>query len=288
MKVRFLWAPAVLSILIPLAGGQVQPRVSTRHRAHYNNAPSAKPQPPPLARGQKPPLARGQQPPLAQGQQPSPPPASLAPPAADLRPATPPQVAFNSGILTITANDSTLGDILRAVHHQTGASVDVPGNATERVVGQFGPGPARDVMASLLNGSHFNYVLLGSESDPGGLDQVVLLSKPLGGDSPVEQARFTGRALPAPQPADNAVGANDDDAGADAIPDASEATDEPAGQNQAQGEDQPQERPGQPTIKTPEQLLQELQHRQQQMQQQGAPVPPQGYPPPNGGANPQQ
>jgi len=193
--------------------------------------------------------------------------------------------------LTISANNSTLGDILRAVRHQTGASVDVPGNATERVVGQFGPGPARDVMASLLNGSHFNYVLVGSETDPSGLDRVVLLSKSLGGESPVEQARFSGRALPPPQPADNANGANDDDASTDAIPDAGEATDEQASQSQAQGEDQPQERqPGQPAIKTPEQLLQELQKRQQQMQpqQQAAPVPPQGYPPPNGGANPQQ
>jgi len=267
MKVEFLWAAAMGSILIPLAGAQ---EVS-RHRAHYTNSPSAQPQ----------------QPRLAQPQQPSP--ASLAPPAANLKPATPPQVAFNSGILTITANDSTLGDILRAVHHQTGASVDVPGNATERVVGQFGPGPARDVMASLLNGSHFNYVLLGSEADPGGLDRVVLLSKPMGGESPVEQARFSGRALPTPQPADNAEGANEEDASTDAIPEAGEATDEQAGQSQAQGEDQSQERqPGQPAIKTPEQLLQELQHRQQQMQQQGAPVPPQGYPPPNGGANPQQ
>jgi len=275
MKVRFLWAAAVGSILIPWAGAQVQPQVSGRHRAHYNNPPSGQPQKPPLAQPQQP-------------QQLSPPPATLAPPAADLRPANPPQVAFNSGILTITANDSTLGDILRAVRHQTGASVDVPGNATERVVGQFGPGPARDVMASLLNGSHFNYVLLGSETDPSGLDRVVLLSKSMGGESPVEQARLTGRALPAPQPAANADGANEDDASADAIPDSNEATDEQANQNQAQGEDQPQDRqPGQPAIKTPEQLLQELQHRQQ-MQQPGAPVPPQGYPPPNGGANPQQ
>ncbi|MGH8337817.1 MAG: hypothetical protein ACRETL_13585, partial [Gammaproteobacteria bacterium] len=89
-----------------------------------------------------------------------------ATPAAPLRPeqmpATPPQVAFQRGLLTITAENSTLGDILRAVRNLTGATVDVPANATERVAGSFGPGPARDVLSSLLNGSHFNYVLLGS------------------------------------------------------------------------------------------------------------------------------
>jgi hypothetical protein len=174
------------------------------------------------------------------------------------------------------------------VHRQTGASVDVPANATERVVGRFGPGPARDVVASLLNGSHFNYVLVGSETDPTGLDRVVLISKPASDQAPVEQARFQGRMQPAPQPVENGDAANDDDAAQDMIPDASEATDEQA--NQAQGEEPAQAQPpGQSAIKTPEQLLQELQQRQQQMQQQqGAPVPP-GYPAnPNAGPTPQQ
>ena len=261
MEIKVGLAAAVGAILIPWAAAQVPPRAQTRPRSPQQKLA----QPAPAA---------------AQ-------PASVAPPPPEQRPATPPQVAFNGGILTITADNSTLGDILRAVHHQTGATVDVPGNATERVVGQFGPGPARDVVASLLNGSHFNYVLVGSESDPTGLDRVVLISKPAGDEAPVEQARVSGRALQAPQPADNAD-ANDDDAAQDMIPDASEATDEQA--NQAQGEDPAQaQQPGQqPGIKTPEQLLQELQQRQQQMQQQGAPVPP-GYPQnPNAATPPQQ
>ena len=265
MKVRFPLAAAVGSILIPLAGAQVPPRAQSRVR----------------------PQTAQQQ--LAQPPQPAPQTMNPAPPAAEQMPANPPQVAFNGGILTITAQNSTLGDILRAVRHQTGASVDVPGNATERVVGIFGPGPARDVMASLLNGSHFNYVLLGSESDPSGLDKVVLLSKSGGEESPVQQARIAGHALPSSQPADNTDGANDDDAAADMTQDASDATDEQA--NQGQAEEQPAQPPGQPAIKTPEQLLQELQQRQQQMQQQqgtpNAPVPPQGFPPnPMGGTSP--
>src|SRR5271167_1056424 len=92
-------------------------------------------------------------------------------------PSSPPEVQFRQGQLTIMASNSTLGDILRAVRKETGAAVDVPGNATERVVGQFGPGPARDVLSSLLNGSHFNYVLLGSPTDPNALDRVILMAK---------------------------------------------------------------------------------------------------------------
>jgi len=80
----------------------------------------------------------------------------LPQPTLDQMPAIPPQVTYQGGQLTIQAQNSTLGDILRAVHAKTGASVDIPSNATERVVGRLGPGPAREVLASLLNGSHFN------------------------------------------------------------------------------------------------------------------------------------
>src|SRR6266704_1048588 len=96
------------------------------------------------------------------------------PPTLEQMPASAPQVFFRNGQLTIVARNSTLGDILRAVHTQTGASVDVPSNATERVVSNLGPGPARDVLASLLNGSHFNYVMLGSPNDPHMVQRIIL------------------------------------------------------------------------------------------------------------------
>src|SRR5207247_8302597 len=105
---------------------------------------------------------------------PQPPP---PPPALEQMPASSPQGYFRNGQLTIVARNSTLGDILRAVHTQTGASVDVPSNATERVVSNLGPGPARDVLASLLNGSHFNYVMLGSPNDPHMVQRIILTSK---------------------------------------------------------------------------------------------------------------
>jgi len=186
------------------------------------------------------------------------------------------------------ASNSTLGDILRAVRQQTGASVDVPGNATERVVGQFGPGPARDVLASLLNGSHFNYVLLGSAENPVALDRVILTSRSGANEPPGEPAiasmpqnQPNQAAMVAPQPADT------DEASDDSAPDPPDTADADDQGTPGQGDDQAQQQQqpnalGQPGgVKTPEQLLQELQQRQQQMQQQqqGNPTAP-GYPPP--------
>lgn len=216
------------------------------------------------------------------------------PPTLEQMPSSPPQIAYTDGQLSIMAQNATLGDILRGVHRQTGAVVDVPSNATERVVGQFGPGPARDVLASLLNGSHFNYVLLGSATNPTALDRVVLISKAN------EQAAAPGggaSAMPAPVPAVTAAGVP----GGDGI-DMSAATDDaPDGADidlssddtpTAAAEEQAQPQNG-AAIKTPEQMLQELQQRQQQIQQQQQqPGNPQGFPrggiPPGPGVPQQQ
>src|SRR5882724_6456486 len=94
----------------------------------------------------------------------------------------PPQVSYQNGQLTIVAPNSTLGDILRAVRKQTSADIEVP-PATERVVTHLGPGPAREIVAELLNGSRFNYVLLGSPEDASALTRVVLVAKS-GPDNP--------------------------------------------------------------------------------------------------------
>ncbi|HXZ33870.1 MAG TPA: hypothetical protein VEH30_16455 [Terriglobales bacterium] len=219
-------------------------------------------------------------------------PEPVVPLSPEQMPASPPQVAFSGGILTITANNATLGDILRAVHRQTGAAVDVPGNATERVVGIFGPGPVRDVMTLLLNGSHFNYVLLGSATDPGALEKVVLISKSTGME-PVSQSNVAASqfrtASNVPQAAENADASTDD--AAEMPQEAGDAVEDQANQSQPEEQQQPQQanpfgqRGG---VKTPEQLLQELQQRQQQMQQQQQQQgSPQSLPPAPTGA-PQQ
>jgi hypothetical protein len=100
------------------------------------------------------------------------------PPKLEDMSASPPTVDYRNGDLTITAPNSTLSAILEAVRIKTGAEVEIPaGAASERVVGKVGPGAAREVLASLLNGSHFNYVMLGTETDPDSFAKLVLTPK---------------------------------------------------------------------------------------------------------------
>jgi hypothetical protein len=172
-----------------------------------------------------------------------------------------------------------MGDVLNAVKQKTGAAVEMPVSSSERVVGRFGPGAPRDVMAQLLNGSHYDYVLLGSPADPGVLKKVVLM------------ARASGPEAPPHPPAENPPAQ-----GVQAVPGAEanlgaaeESTDDlqpdiqqPQPDEEPAEADQPQSGQGQPVVKTPEQLLRELQQQQQQQQQQqGAPypIPRQHFPP---------
>jgi hypothetical protein len=100
------------------------------------------------------------------------------PPKLEDMSALAPTVDYQNGDLTIVAPNSTLAAILEAVRIKTGAEIEIPAGATsERVVGKVGPGAARDVLASLLNGSHFNYVMLGTETDPDSFAKLVLTPK---------------------------------------------------------------------------------------------------------------
>lgn len=246
---------------------------------------------------QKPKAAKAAQVQPAETAAPTPPP---PPPTPEQMPARPPTVSYQNGQLSIVAPNSTLSDILQAVKSKTGAAIDIPPGANERVVSRFGPGPARDVLAALLNGTHFNYVMIGSDANPTSVAQVILTPRAGGETPPVNQAnsampnpgtpQYPGQVMqPQPYPGNQAVYQQPqgvpqgDDAAADAEQDDNAAqqdnpngTDEGAPEQVNQGADG-QDNNGQqpPQVKTPEQLLQELQRQQQiqQQQQQGQPVP---------------
>lgn len=223
------------------------------------------------------------------------------PPTPEQMPAIAPNVTYQSGLLTIVARNSVLSDILRAVRAQTGAQIDIPPNATERVVAQVGPGPARDVLAKLLNGTHFNYVMLGSASNPNTLAQVILTPSQNGPEpGPVQATGQPGMPMqpgqpyanqpypgqpnpgqpnpnqPYPQQGMQVQNPGDQGGGEGMDQDAQDNVDNNAPEDgapeQANGEEN-QQNPNQPQVKTPEQLLQELQRQQQiqQQQQQGQP-----------------
>lgn len=198
--------------------------------------------------------------------------------------AVPPQVTYQENQLTIVAPNSTLGDILRAVKKQTGAEIEIP-SAPERVVTHLGPGPARSVVAELLNGSRFNYVLLGSPQDDTALTRVVLVAKSgpenISPNPPATapQPQITQATPQPPQAQDGAPpDGNDTEAAEDNNPPADDNGDQAAAEAEQQANP-----PDQPGVKTPQQMLQEMQQRQIQLQQQQpqgqAPVPGSGMPP---------
>ena len=86
-----------------------------------------------------------------------------------------PQVSWDGSQLTITTDNSTLADILVAIRARTGAEIDVPSNASrERIAARLGPGPARDVIATLLSWTDYDYIIQASDSDPLGVQCVLL------------------------------------------------------------------------------------------------------------------
>ena len=135
-------------------------------------------------------------------------PVVVPPVAQETASASPPRpkvdVGVRSNLLSIKAQGATLAEVLYEVHRRTGADIAIPAGAEqERVVVNIPPAPGRDVIASLLNGSRFNYIVLGSDADPGGFRNILLSLKEGGGSSGmfVQNLPASGTITPAqPRP----------------------------------------------------------------------------------------
>jgi hypothetical protein len=117
-------------------------------------------------------------------------------------------VSFRDGLLTIRANKTSLSEVLFAIHQRTGAEIAIPAGAEqEKIVADMGPAPAPEVLAHLLNGSRFNFLILSSATEPGGLDRVILSPRTENGTVAIAPAQDDGQAddeMPmeaAPEPA---------------------------------------------------------------------------------------
>jgi hypothetical protein len=118
------------------------------------------------------------------------------------QPVPPLQVTYNNGLLWVDARKATLAEVLYQIHLRTGADIPIPAGAEqERVVMSAGPGPAKDVMATLLNGSRFNFVIVGAAQDQKELRSVILTPKTdSGGYDQVISATQPSAAQPQPPP----------------------------------------------------------------------------------------
>ncbi len=224
---------------------------------------------------------------VAEVPQPPPP-----PPTLEQQPPTAPQVIYRNGQLTIDATNSTLSSILRAIQLQTGASMDVPSAAgSERVAMRLGPGQPRDVLHTLLNGSKFDYMILGVAGNPGAIQKVILTPKQAVG------ATTQASNNPQPSPSDDQDDGTPvaDTGGESEYPGPSSVQPMPPGAmrrpmgapggQQFQQNNNPQQNAfGQGNsdniVKTPEQLMQELQEMQQQQQQYQEQLNPANQAPP--------
>jgi len=175
-------------------------------------------------------------------------------------PAAPASIRWDSLGLHVEATNASLRQILDEVSTTTGAKVEgLQGD--ERVFGEYGPGPARDVISQILNGSSYNVLMLGDEGQ-GTPREIILSERTKTGGAPGQTGQ-TGQAF-------NRQNPQDDDA--DQPVEAEEPNQMPNRPPMGQPINQP---PG--ANMTPQQRMLELQRQQMQMQQQqqqNMPVPP--------------
>jgi len=158
--------------------------------------------------------------------------------------AQPASVGWNGRELRVAAANSSLKQVLSDISTATGVKVD-GGASDQRIYGTYGPGPARDVLSQLLEGSGYNVLMVGDQGE-GTPREVVLTSK-------------TGRGgATQTQP-----GMNQQNQGGD-----EDAPEEPEVQEQPEPIVPQRLQPQAPGDgRTPQQIQQEMQQRQQQLQQ---------------------
>ena len=98
------------------------------------------------------------------------------------------EVTFSDGMLTVDAANASLNQVLRQVSQKTG--MKVTGTvAEESVFGHYGPLPASEVLASLLDGTGSNMLLVDNKTGPG---ELVLTPRRGGATPPSTNNSYAG------------------------------------------------------------------------------------------------
>ena len=120
----------------------------------------------------------------------------IAPQAAAPKPPPRVEVAYAAGKLRIRTNSkANLSEVLSEVHRRTGADIPIPpGAEQEQVVTDIPASPPREAVAMLLNGSHFNFIIVGADDDPSKLKRVILTPK--GAEGTSQPIIYTGNTPP--------------------------------------------------------------------------------------------
>ena len=155
-------------------------------------------------------------------------------------------MVWDSQGLRIVASNSSLAQILKDVSAKTGAKLEGMGQ-DQRIFGAYGPGPARDVLFRLLDGSGYNVLMIGDQGQ-GTPRRIVLSVRPTGPAQP------SGPSTP-----------NDEETEAEPQPPQPEPQPAPVRENPPAG------MPVRPQPMFPDIQQRQLQLQQQQQQQQQNP-----------------
>jgi hypothetical protein len=111
---------------------------------------------------------------------------AAAPAAQPQAPAQPPshraQVGYSNGLLSVSADNSSLNQILREVSSLTGMKI-TGGVTDERVYGSYGPADTSTVLSALLRGTGSNMMLIFSATQTQTPSELVLTPR-AGGPTP--------------------------------------------------------------------------------------------------------
>lgn len=150
---------------------------------------------------------------------------TLAPSSAsttETGPAAPPpapkkvEVSLQDDKLRLVSNKASLAEVLNELHAQLNADIPIPAGAEQELVAVvLGPGTQREVISKLLEGSRYNFIIVGTDQDANKVERVILSPKTPGGvvaaggsmedNVPVAQMqtppqRSTGAPPPPPPP----------------------------------------------------------------------------------------
>jgi hypothetical protein len=105
------------------------------------------------------------------------------------------EVTYRNGLLAVRANRATLSEVLNAIQQRTGAQISgAPGAEQERVVVDIPAAPAPDVLARLLYGSRFNFLIVSAANNPRQLQRVILTQRGGDGNMPLPQVQSSIQA----------------------------------------------------------------------------------------------
>jgi hypothetical protein len=173
------------------------------------------------------------------------------------RPPKPAEVTITAHSLAVKADNSTLSQILQSIASSTGMKIDgLSAGQDQRIFGNYGPGDPHEVLLSLLDGSGYNVIMVGNTAT--GTPRELSLSQ-----------RATSNAVAASN-AGRPNGTEDDG------DDAEDVQQAPPPEPPQPAFQQPPPAPGenpQQQLRSPQEILQELQRLRQQGQQPGQAPP---------------